>query len=238
MNQSPARSLSEGQLSTRTQTQLAELPIPGGWTWQTIELAGERWRLLLPADGDAFLSEAVDPHAWPDPYWTQIWPAARSLAELVVTHGFPETANVLELGCGNGFVSLAALARGCHLTFSDYVPLAVELAVANARGNGYERVCGEVLDWRNAVADTKYDVILAADVLYDPELHQPLLNTLRAKIAPGGLAWLGDPGRGECAETFVQRARQAGWNVTLFDSQREQCASLVRGEFRLIVLMP
>lgn len=219
----------------RTQQQLAEISIPGGWHWQTIETGDQCWKLLLPADGEAFLAEPV-PDAWPDPYWTEIWPSARTLADLVLARDWPAATNVLELGCGNGFVGLAALARGCRVTCSDYVPLAVELAVANARGNAYERIRGEVLDWRNISEDSLYEVILAADVLYDPDLHEPLLNTLRARLAPGGFVWLGDPGRAEAAELFFCGAKEAGWEIVLFDAAHQPSPTLVRGEFRLLEL--
>lgn len=219
----------------RTPHELAAIPIPGGWTWQTIELEGQRWRLLLPADGEAFLAEEATAERWPDPFWTEIWPAAQSLAAMVLNHDWLANTSVLELGCGNGFVGLAALARGCRVTFSDYVPLAVELAVANARGNGYVQARGEVLDWRHPTADTQYDTILAADVLYDPDLHEPLLNTLQARLASGGVAWLADPGRGECAEMFVQIAKQ-NWEIKLFDVQNVPRETLARGEFRLFQL--
>lgn len=222
----------------RTQEELAAIPIPGGWNWQTIELGDQRWRLLLPADGEAFLAEEATAERWPDPFWTEIWPAAKSLAALVLEHNWPANTSLLELGCGNGFVGLAALARGCNVTYSDYVPLAVELAVANARGNGYEQVRGEVLDWRNPAHESQYNTILASDVLYDPDLHEPLLDTLRATLSPRGLVWLGDPGRVECVEMFLRRAQDSSWRVNLFDSQRSECESLVRGEFRLIVLLP
>lgn len=218
----------------RTQQQLAELPIPGGWRWQTVTVRDQHWKVLLPADGDAFLTEPAAEDNWPDPYWTQIWPAARTLAELVLGHAWKPGTRVLELGCGNGLVGLAALARGCQVTFSDYVPLAVELAVANARGNGYAAVRGEVLDWRTVAPAPEYEFLLAADVLYDPELHEPLLNTLRARLSAVGMFWLGDPGRGETAQRFLNSAVAAGWRLELYDEHHQPVTALARGEFRLI----
>ena len=51
------------------------------------------------------------------------------------------------------------------MTFSDYVSLGVELAIANARGNQLENVAGEVLDWRNPPSDPRFEQILACDCL-------------------------------------------------------------------------
>lgn len=221
-------------MKCRTQEQLAELPIPGGWKWETIALREYSWRLLLPADPDAFILAPPANDAWPDPYWAQLWPAARSMAALIVAEKCQLQSQVLELGCGNGFVGLAAAARGSQVTFSDYVSLGVELAIANARGNRLLNVAGEVLDWRNPTPEPRFDQILACDCLYDPELHQPLLNTLQARLTPHGQVWLGDPGRVGMAESFVRTAREQSWRVSLFDENRTLQSKFVRGEFRLL----
>jgi predicted nicotinamide N-methyase len=223
-------------MQNRTQEQLAAVPIPGGWKWETIELRQFSWRLLLPADPDAFILQSQPNDEWPDPYWAQLWPAAKIMAAIVVTETWPPESQVLELGCGNGFVGLAAAARGSQVTFSDYVSLGVELALANARGNQLANVAGEVLDWKKPITDPRFDQILACDCLYDPELHLPLLNTLRARLAPGGQVWLGDPGRVGMAENFVRTAREHGWQVALFDQSHVLQSKFVRGEFRLMKL--
>jgi predicted nicotinamide N-methyase len=236
MNDSFSRVARWEETGAATQQQLAKIPIPGGWTWQTIEIESQSWRVLLPADGNAFLADDEVAGRWPDPYWTQIWPAAKSLAKIVLQSDWAANTSVLELGCGSGLVGLAALARGCRVTFSDYVPLAVDLAVANARSNGHPQACGEILDWRNPPTEPKHDILLAADVLYDPELHAPLLGALRARLAHGGVVWLGDPGRLERVEKFLWRAEEAGWRVELRDEHNRPVAALARGEFRLILL--
>jgi len=216
--------------------QLAARAIPGGWTRRTIEVSGQAWQLLLPADQNAFLQADLLAEKWPDPYWTQIWPAAISMASLVLARHWEPRTEVLELGCGTGLVGLAALSRGCRVTFSDYVPLAVELSCANARHNGFEHVQGEVLDWRRPGTEPRYPMIIAADVVYDEELHQPLLATLDARLLPGGFVWLAEPGRSETGKAFLHRATIAGWNFKLCDEQGAPCESLATGQFRRIKL--
>src|SRR5512145_2718169 len=116
---------------------LAELEIPGGWSERTVVVGPHDFKLLLPAEPDAFLEHLEDlattgePHL-ADPYWAKLWPAAINLAATLVRRPFPPGTRVLELGCGSGLVGLAALASGCDVTFSDYVPKAVELALENA----------------------------------------------------------------------------------------------------------
>ncbi|QDU27119.1 ribosomal protein L11 methyltransferase [Anatilimnocola aggregata] len=216
--------------------ELLARPIPGGWMWRTIEVADHAWELLLPADQNAFLQQTANDDEWPDPYWTQIWPAARSMAALVLARNWPAETRLLELGCGSGLVGLAALARGCHVTFSDYVPLAVELACANARHNGFAQVQGKVLDWRSPGTEPRYSTIIAADVIYDSELHQPLLNTLKARLHTGGFVWLAEPGRMETANAFLQLAAEAGWLAKFVDEQGSPCESLQPGQFRRVKL--
>jgi predicted nicotinamide N-methyase len=173
---------------------------------------------------------------WPDPFWTQVWPAARSLAGQILACDWPASTTVLELGCGTGLVGLAAAARVCQVTVSDYVPLAVELAVANVRGNGFTHVQGDLLDWRAPKGQMKHDVIVAADVLYDPALHEPLLQVLATRLQPGGFCWLADPGRLNSAATFAQLARAQGWRVAFADEHGNHWGGVAHGHFLRIEL--
>jgi predicted nicotinamide N-methyase len=141
---------------------------------------------------------------------------------------------VLELGCGSGLVGLAALAAGWEVTFSDYVPQAVQLAVENAARNGFPNVRGLVLDWRSP-PDEKFSWILAADVTYDRTHIGPLLNTLERMLAPGGEAWLGDGGRGPVAE-FLLTAGNRGWSASLLDECDRPMDEPVLGHCQRIVL--
>ena len=84
---------------------------------------------------------------------------------------------VLDLGCGSGILSIAALALGAsHAAAVDIDPKAVDVAYENAALNGigkdrYRVLAGNVLDDRDLVADLakeKYALVLAnivADVI-------------------------------------------------------------------------
>lgn len=84
---------------------------------------------------------------------------------------------VLDLGCGSGILSIAALALGAsHAAAVDIDPKAVDVAYENAAFNGigrdrYRVLAGNVLDDRDLVADLakeKYALVLAnivADVI-------------------------------------------------------------------------
>jgi predicted nicotinamide N-methyase len=218
---------------------IADLQIPGGWSERTIVVGRHAFTLLLPTEPDAFLEQLEDietsdqPH-FADPYWAKLWPAAINLAAAMVRRPFLPGTRILELGCGSGLVGLAALASGLDVTFSDYVPKAVELALENASRNGYPNGHGLVLDWRDPQLE-QWPVILAADVTYDRTHIELLLNVLTRMLATGGVAWFGDSGRGP-AEEFIERARSRGWTVSLFNLDDQPQAAPVLGQFQRMEL--
>jgi predicted nicotinamide N-methyase len=143
--------------------------------------------LLRPVSPDALLDEEAFARDEFLPYWAELWPAATALAAAL-----PEVAGlrVVELGCGLGLPSLVAAAQGADVTASDWAVDAVELLRANAARNGLE-LRAEVRDWREPWHE-RFDLALAADVLYERRNVQPLLARLR-ELAP--LAYVGLAGR-------------------------------------------
>ncbi|MCB0299773.1 MAG: hypothetical protein KDE52_06940, partial [Calditrichaeota bacterium] len=49
-------------------------------------------------------------------------------------------------------------------------------------------------DWI-APVQRQFSLILAADVVYELAIYQPLLHTFRTMLAPGGEIWLAEPNR-------------------------------------------
>ena len=126
------------------------------------------------------------------PYWAELWPSARRLAEVVCRrpwHGM----RVLELGCGLGLPAICAARGGATVLATDWAPEAVAATRANAARNGVT-LDAEVVDWREpgALLGSPWDVVLAADVLYEERNARPLSQLVRAL---DGELWLADPGR-------------------------------------------
>ena len=214
--------------------------IPGGWTEREVVLCGRSFSLLVPAAPDDLLYHLED-HSdaatalGADPYWAQLWPTSLQLAEKILKTDWPSAATAIELGCGIGLAGLAGLAKGMQVTLSDYNPLAVELAVENARRCGYSHVSGLVLDWREPPLQT-FDVILASDVIYDRELHTPLVNTIETLSHERTITWIADGGR-SATEDFVYIALER-LHIDLFDLDDRPSSSLHLGEYRRMVCRP
>ena len=210
--------------------------IPGGWREQRVTVGTRIFELVVPADPDEFLNqlEVANGEHEVDPYWAALWPTASIMAALVRNHDWPPRIEVLELGCGSGLVGLAALAAGLQVTFSDFVPTAVELALENARRNGLTRARGRILDWNDA-PHLQFPLVLGSDLVYDTDHHSALLNTIDNTLARDGLCWLGDPGR-STAEPFCEAARARDYLLQLFDAAGQPVQELEPGEFRLLAL--
>jgi len=220
-------------------TSITSHTIPGGWSDREVAIGPHAFHLHTPADPDALLECLEEPAATTqphlaDPYWAKLWPAAPLLAAAIVRQPPPLGKRVLELGCGSGLVGIAALACGLDVTFSDYVPFAVELALENAARNGYPNANGIVLDWRQPI-DEQFPLIVAADVTYDRVNLPPLLNVLDRMLAANGEAWFGDAGRSPAAD-FCEQVRTRGWSFMLFDQHDAPATCVELGSYRRIIV--
>ena len=166
-----------------------------------ITVAGVRLELLRPSSPEALIDEeafAVDEFL---PYWAELWPAARALAEAL-----PDVSGlrVVELGCGLGLPSLVAAAKGASVTATDWSQDAIALLRENAARNGLE-LNAEVRDWRKP-SHERFDLVLAADVLYEHRNVEPVLDRVR-ELAPQALVALaGRP----YEESFLLLAASSG----------------------------
>ena len=216
------------------------LTIPGGWTERDVTVGDRTFHLLLPANPDAFIEELNEaelptlPKMRSDPFWAQLWQAAEPLAKLVLAADWPGDTHVLELGCGSGLVGLAALSRGWRVTLSDYVPESVELAVENARRNGFSDARGLVLDWNEPIAES-FRVMVASDVLYDRRNHAPLLKTLDRMLPDDGVVWIGDAGRSGAAD-FFKIAPQRGYSIEPRGADGRPLAGPVNARFQWFIV--
>jgi len=159
-----------------------------------VMLGGEQITLEKPRNPDDLISEADFAHDERLPYWADLWPAAVVLADHLLTErrllgaaDAPHHPRALELGCGIGLVTIAAMRAGYGVVATDYYEDALLFAARNAvQANGREPETRDL---------GTFDLILAADVLYERP-HATLISGLIARaLAPEGRALISDQGR-------------------------------------------
>lgn len=145
------------------------------------------------------------------PYWAQPWAASLMLAEHLLGRLADVPQPVLELGAGLGLVGIALARAGHRVVVSDYDGDALAFVRRNARLNG-ARLAGVCrVDWRRP-PPPGFAAIVAADVLYERDLHRHIIRFLRGGLEPGGRAFVCDPDR-LAAVGFAEAAREAGLGV-------------------------
>lgn len=137
------------------------------------------------------------------PFWAEVWPAGLGLATYLSQLDL-SGAKVLELGCGLGIGGIAASLCGAQVLQTDLHPDALRFARANAARNNASGICWARADWRNFPIHDRFDLIIGADILYEPAVHRHLLEIITTRLVEGGRAVIADPGR-EFAFDFMNR---------------------------------
>jgi predicted nicotinamide N-methyase len=167
-----------------------------------LKLAQPRESSELPDAGGVAWAPVV-------PYWSVLWRSGVALAREADTAEL-RGRRVVELGCGLAVPSIAAARAGAEVLATDWDWEALTLARTNAAANGIELETAQA-DWRSPdelVARGPFDLVLAADVLYEKESGGILLELLPRLAAE---AWIADPGRATTA-AFVEEASRR-WPV-------------------------
>ena len=176
---------------------------------RTIELPSGPVRVLQPD----YAAELPDdgPVEWAPvaPYWSVLWRSGVTLAREL--DGAPlRGVRVVELGCGLALPSIAAARAGAEVLATDEAAEALVLAERNADANGVS-LSTALAEWSepdDLLRRGPFDVVLAADVLYERQNVAALLALL-PRLAPE--AWMADPGR-PAASAFLEQA-EARWPV-------------------------
>jgi len=177
--------------------------VPEEFVSRSIELPSGELRLLQPQEAAALPDAGPIEWAPVAPYWSVLWRSGVALAcELdgVALRGL----RVVELGCGLAVPSIAAAQAGAAVIATDVCAEALTLAAHNAHANGV-RIETATVDWAEPdelVRRAPFDLVVAADVLYERASVGRLLSLL-PRLAPE--AWVADPGR-PAAGAFVEQA--------------------------------
>jgi ETFB lysine methyltransferase len=160
-----------------------------------VDVAGESLSILKPRNSDELISEADYVRDERLPYWADVWPSSLILARRM-SNDAGSGRSVLELGCGLGIVSITAMRSGFKVLASDYYEDALRFTRANAWRNLRREPAVRMIDWRALPANLgTFDLIIAADVLYEMTYAELVADALAAALAPRGMAIIADPGR-------------------------------------------
>ena len=129
------------------------------------------------------------------PYWAELWPAARGMAQYIWERIDFQGATVLELGAGLGLPGLVAALKGGLVTFSDYIEESLDIIARNARRNGIQAASYLLADWRDFQCDKKFDWIIGSDVLYNPTLNPYVAGILERNLSVRGQLLFSHPSR-------------------------------------------
>jgi predicted nicotinamide N-methyase len=174
-----------------------------------IELPSGELQVLQPGEA----AEIPDDHQveWAPiaPYWSVLWRSGVALGRELDGEELGGL-RVVELGCGLAVPSIAAARAGAEVIATDGDIDALDLVRRNAEANGV-RVETAAVDWADPddlVERGPFDLVLAADVLYERPSVALLLD-LVPRLA--SQAWVADPGRPAANAFFEQAGRR--WTI-------------------------
>lgn len=207
-------SMESGDRANAPSLRLGALELPLGI--REIRAGGVAVRLLEPAYTQATLDAVAALRGFAErdwPYWLEDWPATYALAEALAGLDPGDLRGpVLDLGCGSGFLAAFFHARfGRRIFGCDFNADACRLAVRNA-GPGASRVfCADMARFPSRA---RFGLVLCGEMLYARENQGPILEFLDRHLAPGGRAWLADPGR-SAAAGFARAAAARGFRAAV-----------------------
>lgn len=147
------------------------------------------------------------------PYWADLWPSGLALASELAGRDITG-ARILELGAGLSLPSLIALARGAHPLATDWYPVALAFARANAAAAGLGDLDTLEVDWSHPPAELfargPFDLIIGADVAYERRHAAQLAQLLTGAAGASTSLLIADPRRPD-ADALVSVLVGAGW---------------------------
>ena len=145
-------------------------------------------------------------------FWWGLTSSSLALARFVESELSVTGKEVLELGSGVGLPGLVASMRGARVTFTDYVPEALETVKSNAEINGVLNdtmrfVC---LDWEFPVDIGRFDYIIGSEIVYEYFFHGHLTEIIRNALKGDGTLIIADRKR-LVVDRFIGGLRRKGF---------------------------
>jgi 2-polyprenyl-3-methyl-5-hydroxy-6-metoxy-1,4-benzoquinol methylase len=179
-----------------------------------------------------------EPHSFRKPFgspwgiepflkWATI---AYALEQLAVARD----AEVLDLGCGEGWTSVFLAESGYRPTGVDLAPARIKMAVGRAARWGVAADF-EVGDMETLALGREFDVVLVYDALHHCERQAAVIATVARHLRRGGWVLFGEPSLLHAISPDARRVtRELGWVERGIGVRRlrRDCAAAGLGQFR------
>lgn len=149
-----------------------------------VVINGKKFSILLPRYLDQFINAKDVLHDFP--LWAKIWKASWVLSGYLAELPPDVNQRLLEIGAGVGLVSIVATTFGHQITMTEYNSDALNFARANACLNNCPDLPIKKLDWNHPRLKDQFDLIVAAEVIYDEASFPPLIRLFKSNLKPGG----------------------------------------------------
>jgi len=183
---------------------------------ETLRIGKDFLKVLRPESADDLISEEDFVGDERLPYWAAIWPSSIVLASEIARGDLSAVTgrqHAIELGCGIGLVTTAAMRAGISVLATDYYEPALEFTRANTCGNLSREAPTRIVNWRDLPSGLgRFDLLLAADVLYEREYAALLPRVFDKLLEFDGRAVIADPGR-VSTPAFLYGCKMAGFKV-------------------------
>lgn len=130
-------------------------------------------------------------------FWWGVTSAAVALSRQLAAMGDLSGIRSVELGCGLGLAGITAGLLGASVTFTDYMPEALEFARRNALLNGLDedRIAFVQLDWEAPSVEETFDLVIGSEIAYDYFTHGALIKVMEKLLATRGQILLAERNR-------------------------------------------
>ncbi len=145
-------------------------------------------------------------------FWWGVTSAAVALSRHLADPGDLRNERVVELGCGLGLAGVTAGLLGASVTFTDFMPEALEFARKNCLMNRVDMNRTEFveLDWEDPPAGEGFTMVIGSEVAYDYFSHGSLIRLMEMMTKPNGRIILAERKR-LAVSRFVGRLRGRGF---------------------------
>ena len=177
-------------------------------------LNNKKYQLTVVDDPDRYLeklSKEDDEGTLFLPYWTYLWESSIGLAQHLSDNGTTLfNKRILEIGCGYGLAGIVATQFGARVTFTDFEHDALQFARHNSLLNETSAGTYVQMDWFAPCFQNRFDVVLGADVIYEKQNWDPIIELLHTLLELKGIAIFSEPNR-KNADGFFKLVRENGF---------------------------